>query len=504
VREAAFDPGTVLRVLRALFAGARSDAAFLISVRGRTHVLSRREPLPLDLLAAAAAAGERVAFSPALRAPADPEVVGELPVVWVHLEDDLPAAGALKRLRHLRPLAVVRADGGVDVYWRTPSPAPEEAAPVMARLAAATGGVATALDALRPLPLDPDAPPLDPDIVRAPEAPSPRTLPAEVAAAPAHDGEAEDVDAAPGPSDLTQALLGPLAPIVAATGLERIERITIVCGRPIELVLGGEQPLRVDAPTAEQVLAHLGDRPRTNSAVIDGSPHRLTFLPGPDGQVAGAVIRFVRSSSGAAEPLRTLLEAGTRLLVLGAAGPAKGDLTRDAARILAEPPHRTVAVVDLFGELGGLALTPHPGLGRALRLYARSHGEQARLLWRLSAQLSPDAVVVPRIGSAREAEALRQLAMEGVQVIAALPCRTVAQCVDWPACHPLLGLQAGGRAGSVGWAGAPVVDAIVELRSGAAPVVHDDAAAAVDQALGDRRREARLRDPLSAVRGEAG
>jgi len=313
-----------------------------------------------------------------------------------------------------------------------------------------------------------------------------------------------EVDAVTGPSNLTEALLGPLGPAVAATGLHRIERATIVPGQPIELVLRGEQPLQLDAPAAEQVLAHLLDRPRTDSAVIEGNPHRLAFLPGPGGQVAGAVIRFTRPASGVAEPLRTLLEAGKHLLVLGAAGPAKTDLVRDAARILAEDAARAVAVVDLFGELGGAALTPLPALGRALRLYARSHGEQARLLLRLNAELEPDAVVVARIGGAREAEALRQLAMEGVQVVAALPCQRIAQCGGWPACYPLLGLQAGPRAGMTVRVGAPVVEAIVELQPHGALAVHEDAAAAVDQALGGQPSGAQPRELLATPRRETG
>ncbi|MCL6554248.1 MAG: hypothetical protein K6W08_14190 [Firmicutes bacterium] len=489
--EAAFDPGTVLRFLRTLFGGARSDTTFLLSVRGRARALTRREPLPLDLLAAAAAAGERIAFSPALRTAADHDAIAELPVVWVRLEEGLPAASVLERLRHLHPVAVVRADGGADVYWRTPSPAPEEAGPAMERLAAAVGGVATTLDALRPLPLrpedlalDPDAPALDPNAIRAAEEPRPQAAPDAAAPAHAHDDRAVEVDAVTGPSNLTEALFGPLAPIMAAAGADQLERITIVPGRPIELLLRGEPPLWLDAPAAEQALAHLADRPRTDSAVIEGNPYRLAFLPGPGGQVAGVVIRFARPASGVAEPLRALLEAGKHLLVLGAAGPAKTDLLRDIGRILAEPPHRTVAVVDLFGELGGPALAPHPALGRALRLYARSYGEQARLLLRLSAELAPDAVVVGRIGGAREAEALRLLAMEGVQVVAALPCQRIAQCVDWPGCYPLLGLQAGPGARSAVRAGAPVVDATVELLPTGAFDVRTGVAGALDAALG--------------------
>jgi hypothetical protein len=298
--------------------------------------------------------------------------------------------------------------------------------------------------------------------------------------------------------DHVQALLGPLGPALVATGLESVERVTIVPGRSIEVTLRREGPLRLDAPAAEQVLADLTGRfpPQTDSVDIDGSPHRLVFLRGPGGKVAGAVIRFVRPTSGTAEPLRTLLEAGKHLLVLGAAGQAKTDLLRDIGRILAEPPHRTVAVVDLFGELGGSALSPLAALGRALRLYATSHDEQVRILSRLVADIAPSAVVVGRASSPREVDALRILALEGVQVVAALPCRRIMQCVAWAACYPVLGLQA-----SVGGSGAPavritvpVIDVVVELLPLGVIGIYHDAPEALDCALSGRAPKAELRE----------
>jgi hypothetical protein len=298
--------------------------------------------------------------------------------------------------------------------------------------------------------------------------------------------------------DPTQALLGPLAPALVATGLESVERVTIIPGRSIEVILRREGPLRIDLPAAEQVLADLTDRFRqqSDSIGIDGSPHRLVFLRGPGGKVAGAIIRFVRPTLGTAEPLRTLLEAGKHLLVLGAAGQAKTDLLRDVARILAEPPHRTVAAVDLFGNLGGSALSPAAALGRALRLYATSHDEQVRILSRLVADIAPSAVVVGRASSPRELDALRILAMEGVQVVAALPCRCIMQCVAWAACFPLLGLQTAPDASdaSATRVTAPVIDVIVELLPLGVIGLYHDIPEALDCALSGGTPKAELRE----------
>jgi hypothetical protein len=123
-------------------------------------------------------------------------------------------------------------------------------------------------------------------------------------------------------------------------------------------------------------------------------------------------------------------------------------------------------------------------LGRALRLYAGSHGDQWRILTRLAAELAPSAVVVARIGGAREAEALRQLAMEGVQVVAALPCANLRACAAWPPCYPLL--HTNPRTGRAVRAHPPATSAIVEVSAQGALAVYADADAALGQALAGR------------------
>jgi stage III sporulation protein SpoIIIAA len=184
--------------------------------------------------------------------------------------------------------------------------------------------------------------------------------------------------------------------------------------------------------------------------------------------------------------------------VLGAAGQAKTDLLRDVARIPAQPPHRTVAVVDLFGDLGGSALSPAAALGRALRLYVNSHDEQVCTLSRLVADIAPSAVVVGRASSPRELDALRILATERVQVVAALPCRRIMQCVAWPACYPLLGLQATTHIDTPAVrVSEPVVDAIVELLPQDVLGIYTGVAGALDHVLTGRAPLADLRELTS-------
>ena len=153
--SAACDRKTALRFFLALFKGTPKDAVFVLQHGETTHVLGERAPLPLDILAAAAQAGERITFSPALRVARDPQGINATPVVWVHVQTDLPAPSVLGQLHALRPAAIVRADEGVDIYWMILGLGSEDAPRVMESLAAELGGSVTSTHALRRVPLRP-------------------------------------------------------------------------------------------------------------------------------------------------------------------------------------------------------------------------------------------------------------------------------------------------------------------------------------------------------------
>ncbi len=136
---------------------------FVLQHGETTHVLGQRAPLPLDILATAAQAGERLTFSPALREARDPQAINATPVVWLHVQTDLPAASVLGQLHALRPAAVVQTDEGVDIYWKISSLGSEDAPRAMESLATALGGSVTSTHGLRPVPLRPADVALDRD-----------------------------------------------------------------------------------------------------------------------------------------------------------------------------------------------------------------------------------------------------------------------------------------------------------------------------------------------------
>jgi hypothetical protein len=150
-----------------------------------------------------------------------------------------------------------------------------------------------------------------------------------------------------------------------------------------------------------------------------------------------------------------------------------------------------VAAVDLFGERGRPAAEPPPALGRALRLYAASHEDQLRLPSQLPSEVAPDAVVVARVTSVRDAEAVAVMISEGLQVVAPLPCSTLRRCSSWPGSVPLLG-EMSPQDSRCETSRRPTDAAVVDMRW---PVlaVYQDAGEAVRQLHADRVPEAQLR-----------
>lgn len=472
-QEVGWEPQVTVRFLQSLFRHHGPAGVYLLETGGRTYALSCRDPLPFAAIAEAARSGKPVRFSPALRLPRDHDTIVAVPVVAVRLRTAHAAAEVLAQLQDRSPAAVVASGGAVEVYWHASASAPDAAQAEAERLSAACGGEPVPPGARCPLPLraaevalaDADTTPQDAIPSPPPEAPGHQ--------APAAEGGA-DGPPHPAPAGSLPPLL---ASLVAATGPERVERITVVPGRPVEVLLQGGELLTLVLPPAEEVLAAMGaSRPPRSGECDGGVRWRLAHLGGRDGIGRGAVIRFARARAGAAEPLRALLLAGASLAVAGRRAERRAEVLADAARTLASSPHRTVAVIDVGGELGGAACE----VGRALLLTGGSPTSGARLLARCDLELEPDAVVLVRLTTRREAAALRDLASAGVQVLVGVPCASAAACLSWPPGSPLWGLVVDERTGRPRRVLPPAVGTIATVDAHGALRVDEDAVRAAD------------------------
>lgn len=147
-----------------------------------------------------------------------------------------------------------------------------------------------------------------------------------------------------------------------------------------------------------------------NRVGINGTGHRISKVPGPDGkEIAGFNVRVARFFGGVAEVLREPLHQHPSVLICGLAGKGKSTLLRDLTRIVAEKYDANATVVDTSNEVAGDGKIPHPGIGQADRYFVPIKAKQHEVMLEAIANNSAHILIIDEVQTQLEAETIKHL-----------------------------------------------------------------------------------------------
>lgn len=186
------------------------------------------------------------------------------------------------------------------------------------------------------------------------------------------------------------------------------------------------------------------------------------------------------------------------LLMIGPPRAGKTTLLRDIVRILASvikvdpnAPDQlpnglinrygpSVVVVDNSNEIGGDGQDAHPDVGDATRLQVKDPTELSRVLLEAIINKSPTHVIGDEIGSHADVQQVLTIAKRGAIMIATVHGTTLAEVMNNPVLHPILGSP---NAATKTRLTPTTFDAIIEVRERGALYTYADSDAAVDAHL---------------------
>ena len=251
----------------------------------------------------------------------------------------------------------------------------------------------------------------------------------------------------------------------------------------------------VSAEDIEQVVGSVGEFGADNRAGIEGTLHRISAIRNRKGRIIGLTLRVGRAVFGTIDQIRDQVEAGKSMLLLGPPGVGKTTRLREIARVLADEFCKRVIVIDTSNEIAGDGDLPHPAIGGARRMQvAHPHAQHGVMIEAVENHM-PEVIVVDEIGTAEETVAARTIAERGVQLIATAHGNTLENLVLNPTLADLIGgvqtvtlsdeeARFRGTQKTISERkGPPSFDAVVEILSRDALVVHVDTGVAVDRIL---------------------
>lgn len=227
--------------------------------------------------------------------------------------------------------------------------------------------------------------------------------------------------------------------------------------------------------------------------------HRVSGVAGRTHKLIGVIVRIGRSIGGVVQRMLppALVSSGSSVLIIGPPNSGKTTVLRDLARQLSEKRGNIVVVVDKTCEIAGAGDEPHVSIGSARWQPVDTPGNQ-HLCMRLAVEnMSPSTVIVDEISTEEEAEAARTISQRGVQLIATVHGRSIAELVNDKERSGLLGgvtsvtlakteIRTDGRKQVMMRKYAPLFNLVLELRSRDEWYVHKNVSQTVDAYL---RRE---------------
>lgn len=232
---------------------------------------------------------------------------------------------------------------------------------------------------------------------------------------------------------------------------------------------------------------------------IPGTLHRVSGIAGRTHKLIGVVVRIGRTIGGVVQRMLppTLISSRQSILIIGPPNSGKTTVLRELSRHLSTERGNIVVVVDKTCEIAGAADEPHVSIGSARWQPVDSPVNQ-HLCMRLAVEnMSPSTVIVDEISTEQEAEAARTISQRGVQLIATVHGRSIAELINDKERSGLLGgvtsvtlakteVRADGQKQVMMRKYAPLFDIVLELRTRDEWYVHKNVAETVDAYL---RRE---------------
>src|SRR5256886_9645566 len=185
--------------------------------------------------------------------------------------------------------------------------------------------------------------------------------------------------------------------------------IVLDLGREPEARVPGREILLADHPVSASDLEHVannvGQFGDDNRAGIERTLHRVSAIRNRSGRIVGLTMRVGRAVTGTGEIIRDIVVSGQSILLLGRPGIGKTTMLRECARLLADELRKRVVIVDTSNEIGGDGDIPHPGVGRARRMQAKTPLLQHAVMIEAVSNNMPAVIVIDEIGTELEAAA---------------------------------------------------------------------------------------------------
>lgn len=227
--------------------------------------------------------------------------------------------------------------------------------------------------------------------------------------------------------------------------------------------------------------------------------HRVSGVAGRTHRLIGVIVRIGRSIGGVVQRMLPpmMVSSGHSILIIGPPNSGKTTVLRDLAKHLSEKRGNIVVVVDKTCEIAGAADEPHASIGSA-RWQPVDTPSNQHLCMRLAVEnMSPSTVIVDEISTEDEAEAARTISQRGVQLVATVHGRSIAELINDKERSGLLGgvtsvtlakteIRSDGKKQVMMRKYAPLFNLVLELRSRDEWYVHKNVPQTVDAYL---RRE---------------
>ena len=127
------------------------------------------------------------------------------------------------------------------------------------------------------------------------------------------------------------------------------------------------------------------------------------------------------------------------MLIIGPPNSGKTTVLRDLARQLSSKRNNIVVVVDKTCEIAGAADEPHTSIGSARWQPVDSPENQHKCMRLAVENMSPSTVIVDELSTLDEADAARSISLRGVQLIATVHGKSIAELVNDKERSALLG-----------------------------------------------------------------
>jgi stage III sporulation protein SpoIIIAA len=242
-----------------------------------------------------------------------------------------------------------------------------------------------------------------------------------------------------------------------------------------------------------------------NRAGIEKTLHRISAMRNRSGEIIGLTCRVGRAVMGTIGLIRDLVETGKSILMLGRPGVGKTTALREIARVLADDLQKRVVIIDTSNEIAGDGDIPHPAIGRARRMQVARPEQQHQVMIEAVENHMPEVIVIDEIGTELEALAARTIAERGVQLVGTAHGNRLENLIKNPTLSDLIGgiqsvtlgdeeaRRRGSQKSVLERKAPPTFDIAVEMIERQRWIVHEDAAATVDQLLRGRHPSLQVR-----------